>query len=634
MTSLSASVGRFVVALDADTFVLSLKDRESGTSWVTDGSCVRFRTIRDREERDADWYWGLPDPSSLIPVSCDTATVQSHDTAITISLENVPVDGKRVSVHLAVRVEDDRVRFESEVEGVPEGTCVLVDFPYRLGAFAPGDSAALVLPRGAGIMVDGSATRSGYTWENLIYSGGQNGWSMPIWGITRGNDTLCAYARTPYDCYLIAELNHGTTAAYSAWPSMLFDGNRLKYTRRVDYTVEDGDYGALARWYRSELQADGRYRTLEEKAEGHPQVHDLAGAVVSQMPISFIGEREGRRTPESISTKAHAMGFDRLVAYASRSWHRCFQGTHAIPPGEGTHADLAHGAQLARDICPGYTISVYDNLFDMWPETPGYDEAIMVKQRDGSIRGNFYHESIGSISSTVCSAHHLEIAQRDLPALKDLVGAGSIYFDVSGAIELTECFDEHHPLTREDDARCRSEMLNYVRDLFGTVATESMPMDCLAEAVDVGAYFPVYQFVGYGCSDKPMIDPPVVPIPLYALIYHGSVLNMTAKSNDYYACDSLYVPLWGMLPDDIDEFCLRVSRELRDTSFAALNEHRFLTPPAIECEGEGESARFHTRDIQLSRYSDGMSLLANFSHEPFTFEGHSVGPYDWVAWRV
>jgi len=160
-----------------------------------------------------------------------------------------------------------------------------------------------------------------------------------------------------------------------------------------------------------------------------------------------------------------------------------------------------------------------------------------------------------------------------------------------------------------------------------------MPIDCLADVVDVGAYFSVFQWCGYGASDCPKVVPPVIPIPLFVMVYHGSVLNMTAKDTDFYNCPAPYMPLWGMMPDEADEFCLRVSRELRDTSYSSLDEHRFLTPPTIEREGEGDTERLHTRDVQLSRYSDGMSVLANFSRESFTCDGHTAESGDWAAWK-
>jgi hypothetical protein len=633
MTLSTTSSGRFAVALDADTYVFTLTDRESGTSWETDGRCVRLRTIKDRQDRGDDWYWGFPDPSETIPVPLDDAKIQVQDRAISVSMNNVLVDGERVGLNLTISIEDDRVRFESEVVKVPVGVRILLDIPYRLGAFAPGDDAALVLPRGAGVMVDSSLDREGHTWENLIYSGGQNGWSMPIWGVSRGSHTLCAYARTPYDCYLIAELNDGPSSAYSAWPAMLFDGDRLEYPRRVDYSVADGDYGALARWYRSELQSEGRYRTLEEKADGYPLVHKLPGAVLAEMAINYGGPEAKGRDAKELVAKASEMGFPGLVTYAINIWEAPMNFVDPIKVPQGSREALAEVARQARSVNAAYWLTVYENFVDHFDGIIGYDERNMVRRRDGSVRTNWWSEPRKSFTHTVCSEKRVEHAKERLDGVCAMTGKGSVYVDVEGAIELIECYAEDHLVTREQDAQNRRELLVHAKDVFGTVATESMPIDCLADVVDVGAYFSVFQWCGYGASDNPKVTPPVIPIPLFIMVYHGSVLNMTAKDTDFYNCPAPYIPLWGMMPDEVDEFSLRVSQELRETSYAALSEHRFLTPPTVAMEGEVGSELYQSRDVQISRYADGMSVLANFSRDPYSYEGHTVEPGGWVAWK-
>jgi hypothetical protein len=485
----------------------------------------------------------------------------------------------------------------------------------------------VILPRGAGILVDFSHRDAAYPLENLIYSGGQNGYSMPIFGTTLGEYTLATIVKTPYDCLIVGEMNSGSPAAYAASPGFLFEGGRLEYARRADYAPFRGGYCELASWYRSDLIEEGRYKTLEEKADGHPFVHRLPGAVLAEMGMDFNGSGKGR-SPYELADTAKKMGFPGVVSYAINIWQRPFYGTDAVPSAAGTEADLSRAASYAHSVDEAYHMSVYENLIDMWPTTPGYDVAIMAKTRDGSPRPNWYSEEKKMRSSTVCSACRIEVAKRDLPHLRDLIGQGSIYVDVEGAMELNECFDSVHPLTREQDAAMRRDLLTYVKSLMGTVATESMPMDFLADVVDVGAYFPVYQFIGYGCSDNPRITPPAIPIPVFPIVYHGSVLNMTPKSTDYYTCDPLYVPLWGLMPDETDEFSLKISRTMRETSYARLVEHRFLTNPSISTE-----TQYHSRDVQFTHFSDGTCVLANFSSEEFAWMGKTAPAQDYVIWR-
>jgi len=619
---------RFVLEIDPGARTLALEDRVLRRRWTCAAPFVRVRVPGPPQEEFP--YWGHPDPSTEAPWRPEQLVVEAARGAARLRLSHIDVGGAAVDVALSIRLERDRVRFEvNEVAGLPPGREVIVDFPWRLGAATPGDEGALVIPRGAGILADFSRQREGHTFENLIYSGGQNGFSHPIYGTIAGGVILGAIIKTPFDCILRAELNSGEPATYSEGPCWLFEGGRLTYPRRVDYAAFRGGYVELARWYRADLIAAGRCRTLREKAERHPLVPNLDGAVLAEMRLDLVGGCTGKgRTPYELVDTAVRMGFPGVVAFAVGVWQRPFYGTRAVPPEEGTEEDLARAARYGRSKGEAYDISVYENFVDMWPSTPGYDPGIMAKRRDGSVRPNWYSAQFGMRSSTVCSVHRLETARRDLPHLKELIGPGSIYVDVEGAMELNECFDAVHPLGREQDAHYRSELLDFTGRLFGSVATESMPMDCLADAVDIGAYFPVYQFIGYGCSDKPRLDPPMIPIPLFPLIYHGSVFHMNPKAGDFYTCDALYVPLWGMMADETDEFSLRVSKDMRGTAYATMEDHRFVTAPKVET---GE--RYHAKDAQFSRFSDGTCVLANFSAEPVAWEGHSVGPNDWVMWR-
>ena len=635
--SVSIRNDRFDVSITADRRMLTLTDTDTSTVWATGEPFLRLRKPSGPPDRETEcWFWGFPDPTTQVPWTAEQLDVTTGDGRAMISLSGVPSKTGTARVECSISLERDRVIFAVEgVDGLARGEEVIVDFPWRLGASKPGDEGWLIIPRGAGVMADFDTGRTGRIIENFIYSGGQNGYSMPIFGVTKGEHTLGTMVKTPYDCLLHGEINAGEPAAYAMSPCWLFEGGRLMDERRADYTVFRGDYNELAAWYREELIREGRYRTLREKAEDHPEVEKLPGAVLAEMGLDFIGTRKGRRSPYELADTADAMGFDCVVAYSVGIWQRPFWGTEAVPPDQGTKADLERAVKYAREKNPGYWITVYENLVDMWPDTPGYDERIMSKLRDGSIRPNWMDEKKGLRSSTVCSVHRLETAKRDLPDLRKILGRGSIYIDVEGAIELIECFDPEHPLTRQQDAEQRRELLTFVKDLFGTVATESMPIDCLADVVDVGAYFPVYQWAGYGASDFPRIEPAVIPIPLFGLVYHGSVLSMTPKENTFYTCDRLYVPLWDMMPDETDEFCVEISKTLRETNWATMTEHRFLSTPRVEISTPKVAAgkEFHAADVQMTRFSDGTQVVVNFSGEPFMWDGKEYGAGEWVVER-
>jgi hypothetical protein len=258
----AARNARFEVTIDLKRCLLTLEDRSLGVRWKTDAPFLRLR-VSDVPDREApDWFWGYPDPSEDVVWNRDQVAATASDGRIRISVSSVVVSGAAVDIEMSIVLEDDRVRFE--VRGLPHMSELIVDFPHRLGALDPGEDGGLILPRGAGIFADPSPKRGSHVIENFVYSGGQNGYSMPLFGTVSGDNVLGAIIKTPYDCLLRGEKNAGEPKAYAVSPCWLFDGGRLMDARRVDYTGFNGDHVELSKWYRGDLIADGRYKTPTE----------------------------------------------------------------------------------------------------------------------------------------------------------------------------------------------------------------------------------------------------------------------------------------------------------------------------------------------------------------------------------
>lgn len=520
------------------------------------------------------------------------------------------------------------------VNRLKNGQIIGVDFPSRLGAAKANDNGYLVMPCGVGVMCDFSSLRNPLRFERLIYSGGQVGYSMPLFGIVKDENALAGIVKTPFDCILRTWINDGEKGEYSITPCWVFEGGRLDYAREINYyLLEKSGYIEIAKTYKSCLIEENRYKTFREKVDVSPVAANLANASLAERFAHLSKDKiskdshYGNMTIREIYNTADSIGLDRVVSYFMGIWQRAYF-KDCISPEHGTIEELKAVADYARSLSEGYDVSVYENLLDLFETNPNWDEKILVKNRDGSLRTNWYVESADAWTHTVCPSERVNIAGKELPKLKEIIGEGSIYMDVEGAMGLMECFEPNHPVIREDDCRYRRELLAVTRKIFGSVATEAVPLDCLADVVDVGAYFPIYQFIGEGpwCSYETRLWPPVYPIPLFQLVFHGSVINMNPSKGGYYAGHPLYTPLYGMLPDTIDEFALRISREMHDNVYHHMVEHKFLTQPDIEVAEEG----FRSRDVQMSRFSDGTTVISNFSKDAYTHRGKKIPAGDFI----
>jgi hypothetical protein len=90
-----------------------------------------------------------------------------------------------------------------------------------------------------------------------------------------------------------------------------------------------------------------------------------------------------------------------------------------------------------------------------------------------------------------------------------------------------------------------------------------------------------------------------------------------------YPCEPMHLPLYGLMPDDLSQRSLVMSREMRGTYYEELVEHRFLTGPTMEYTDRG---LYRTRDVQMSRFGDGTIVVVNFGDEPYFHDSHTPVP--------
>lgn len=533
--------------------------------------------------------------------------------------------GKPAAIELGIYLRGNRATFVvATTEPLAEGTKLEVEFPRELGRARASEGGYLVLPFAPGALCPFDATRESRTLE-CFYGGGQY-WAMPIFGVVKSRrglqgDGLCAVANTPYDCKFRTWMNRGKDSVYAVSPSWVFEGKRLDYPREMDvFLLANATYVEIAKTYRRELIRGHRFVALLTKSKGEPYIQRLAGAVTGQQPVrirqSEVAEDLGTGSAQRLLDYAHGAGFDRVLAFLAGPWERASRG--GMNPAYGSEQDLRRATEYARSLSKGFVVSVYDNFIDLYPSAPDYDETLFARNPDGSPQHNWYSSTTRQWAGRVCSSLRVRRAEKELPRLARLIGKGSLYLDVEGASPLFECFDSRHPLTRGEDAENRRRLLRLARRIFGSVATEGLPSDFLADVVDLGAYF--------GAPWGPGVRPPLVPAPLFFLVYHDSVLGMTPAGGggSYYPP---HVPLYGLLPSTFDEKGLRVSYMMRDTAYAEMVEHRFLTGPAVR---EGPC---RPDDVQLSRFSDGTTVVANFTPRPFQYKGTRVPAENFVIFK-
>ena len=133
------------------------------------------------------------------------------------------------------------------------------------------DGGYMVLPHGPGYLIPAECP------DKLPARGHKGGliggrWTLPMFGIVRGVDAICAIVETWWDCDVSIEHTPANKSTLDfGWLG------RLDYPRRLLLRFGRGmDYVAIAKIYCNYARQQGLLRTLEEKAVQMPAIrHDI-----------------------------------------------------------------------------------------------------------------------------------------------------------------------------------------------------------------------------------------------------------------------------------------------------------------------------------------------------------------------
>ena len=187
-------------------------------------------------------------------------------------------DRADVCLELAIGIdaETDEILVTVEPVGGTDAVWAVRDL-YRFEK-PTADGGYMLLPHGSGYLIPADCP------DELPGAGPTGGfigarWSMPLFGMVRGNDGLCAMVETWWDCDVNAEHAPGGASAFGLdWEPSL---GRLAYPRRLLLRVAEGmDYVEMARVYREHARSQGLVRPLEEKAEQTPILREYVRNVL------------------------------------------------------------------------------------------------------------------------------------------------------------------------------------------------------------------------------------------------------------------------------------------------------------------------------------------------------------------
>jgi hypothetical protein len=509
---------------------------------------------------------------------------------------------------LAATLAEGSVRFDLDSTDYDAPIAGLETLPPRFETDFSGGKVVFC-DRSCGVLLE--QTDAHYAHWPLKVFGNTHCMNMPWVGVYDGGrgDGAMLLVETPADAEVLLDADEEGRH----WPRMMWlDAmDRFNYRRTATLHLADqGGYVALAKRYRSRVEAKGRLFRLEHKAQDRPQVASLKGAPV-------LWGKGNRPAVEEARARGMLHG---LVNNCN---------------------DPAQVIWLQQH---GYLTGRYDNFCDIFDgETGPRSDDIQrtaVRQRPGGGPMDGWLHDNGKRMSWRSSSHWIEAAEAYAVKQLQETGHDSRFIDVAAAMDLVEDWNPSNPFDRRQDMEQRRALFRFMRDRGLVVGTEH-GNDWAADLVDYhegslsGPFWwsaweagrlvkptreqltPDYLKYGIGFAHR---------VPLWQLVYGDCLVStwywgdtagtMQKSAPELADRKDLLTLLYGGVPLLwLDETCFgwnsnraRWMRTYHDTckwhevvGFSELLKHEFLT---------------EDRAVQRCEFAGQASVVVNFDERP------------------
>ncbi|MBI5092118.1 MAG: hypothetical protein HZB26_06685 [Candidatus Hydrogenedentes bacterium] len=448
---------------------------------------------------------------------------------------------------------------------------------------------------------------------------------MPWWGQIHDGHGVQTILETSDDAGVrYAHPSGGPTVIQPWWAGSL---GKLRYLRTVRYVFDDqSSYVSMAKRYRRYVQETGRFVSLDEKRQRTPNVNEVIGR-----PVIHIGALYHFVQQASLFNKDRIEANHQLVAFSALANQLCdlkkkgvgdayvhldgwgfygYDNGHpdVLPPGEEQGG--WDGLRAFADTCDelGYLFAVHDQYRDFYLNAASFDDRLVATRQDGSREE---HSTWCGGPQTILSARFApEYVRRnhDLFAKQGVKVRGA-YLDVFAVVPLEESSPPAHPMMRTECAMYRRECFDVLRAR-GYVVSSEEPADYLAPTLDLVHHGP-YSTTKEG-------GPTGIPVPLFSLVYHDSLLLPWDMGEDGG---------WGIPKGDAGRLHCLLNAGLPYVNAGATEEQIARVKEACSL-----GARCNTKEMvnhefldathrkQRTTFSDGTRVTVDFDAKTHTIE--------------
>ncbi len=497
---------------------MSLAVTCGGKTWTwTDQASIRLKNGRVLRFQDAAC------------TAKETATPVMRGVKATYS--NFPQANFTIDTFVGIDEADGAMRMELTVIGDETGEIEFVYWPAPFAFDIPEGRGYSVLPLFQGVLLPsrwaGSVPVDHDERINTRHA------YLPMWGQVDEGRGYLAIFHTPFDARMhYGHEPNGKTEITPYWETSL---GHIGTRQLRCYFYESCDYVTLAKQYRAYSKEIGRFVSLKEKIARNPNVAYLIGSPIVHSGIAVHIDRKSHYYTEGAPEKndyftpfdqraselcaLHAKGVDQAYLHLDGWGCHGYDNLHPFPFPVHEAAGGADGMKRLSDTCRelGYRFGIHDQYRDFYYDSPAYSEEQCVENIDGT--HPYCDIWYGGAHSWLCAELAPDYVRRCYTEFDRLgIQIDGSYLDVFSVAELDECFNPHHRMTREQCAQSRREALGVLTSR-GIITSSEEVADTIVPAMDLCHHAPL----AVDSWDGPS-NPIGVPIPLFALVYHDSIV--------------------------------------------------------------------------------------------------------------
>lgn len=509
---------------------------------------------------DKVWTWAKPD---FKPAWCESSEITNGVSkgvkAVYTGIEDsngITNSDLILVTSVMCNPTDDSLTFEMYAEKDAEISKIY--WPSAFEFDLPQGQGYTILPQMQGVLIPSK-------WDKpmIMYNDGKifdrDGY-MAFWGQIDNGYGYCAVFETPFDAgYTTKHVPGGETLIAPYWRESL---GKIGYKRKMRYYFTAGsDYNDLAKIYRRFLIERGKLVTLREKIIRNPNAAKLIGTPVVHdtiaVHISPDSDYYHKDSPEhndyhntfdsriELLKQLKKNGVGRAYLHYDGWGAHGYDNLHPDPFPVHEAAGGAEGMKRLADAANelGYIFGIHDQYRDYYYDGENFSFDNAVLEADGG--HHFCSIWYGGKHTLLCTDVARDYVRRNYNHFKELgINIQGSYLDVFSVVQLDQCYNEAHRMTREQCAAYRRECLDYLT-FQGIIPSSEEVTDAIVPSLALchHAPFAVTNFNGGEAVG--------ISIPLFNLVHHDCIFvpwfGVNGKLGGWGipAKDSAY--LWGLL---------------------------------------------------------------------------------------